>query len=150
MKCALELNLTKLKAEALAELKSAIADEEARREYETAKENAINFCDTKIDDKLISCANRCSPLKTFMTVTFFEDRLGNKLFKEIDLVKRKAYADGRDSYGAVGKTIAWDAFCEYLNLHCISAKIGGSTDYWHYGFGLCEGTTIVISAENCL
>lgn len=146
MKCALELLTIREVAIENWKREEKIKDMEAMAKQEEIVSKTIEFCDTVINDKLVSLAEarRNYIGYTLGKIKIFEDRLGNTHFHFLEKGFTR-YADGRYSEIEGFETYDFYTLKDYLFNHCIEVKEEDSV-YYVYGSGghACKRITIEV------
>ena len=145
MKCAREILEMRDLAELEYQLEQATLDAKAALDFEEAKKNAIDFCDTAINAALELSANRRedNPTASYR-IARCTDRLGHQLCQVISPDGRR-YADGKLSYAPGGSFLALVTLEDYLADHCFIVTFDDAT-YPMYGAGSRKCQQMNISA----
>lgn len=151
MKCALEIAKIKMMAEAEHEAEERRKDLEAEKEFEQTKKNAIELCETFINETMIDKAQSREELIMKFRIKTEEDRLGNIIFYRIIKDGRK-YTDGTPSCDIdynIG--YAYDTFINYLKDYCFEV-ISENSEYrcYNYGYCKCHELTISVNTFDCI
>ena len=142
MKCALELKTIRAEADALYEERERELDAKAMVKYQQSILNAIELCDTDVDNQLTEQANNREKMRVKLIVKKYKDRLNNIMFTLV-ATDGITYADGRPSYSEKDKLYAYEPFMDYLKAHCLTVN-ESTTTYYSFGLGALNGTLITI------
>ena len=143
MKCALELQLIKENAQAKYELEQSMLDEQAKLDYHQAIERAVNYCETTINDELVTMASRRTKPYTYIEGKVITDRLGNRIFCPLhkDLIR---YANGRHPYSYNStQGMALQELVDYLKAHCLTVQTR-EIEYYYNSYRTTKGLRIII------
>ena len=143
MLCAAELLMMKEKAEKDWEKEQERLNAECALEFIEIVENTIKFCEEKIGKDLEEKAEKRLALEVNYRINIYCDRLGNKLFKlvQLDTVR---YADGTPSYSPKGNSYSVVALEEFLQSYCYKIEYKEGS-YREYGSGYRSCSNLIIT-----